>query len=77
MEAGRNAIRRLKAIEDARVTRKPFLNPLRTNAITWLIGSPSKPGRTSLFNHSLMMMADSFDDFMYQTALRLMSRLLI
>ena len=38
--------RRLNAIDDARVTSTPLLNPLITNLKTSFIGMPSKPGRT-------------------------------
>jgi hypothetical protein len=47
--AGRMAIRRLNAIDDARVTSTPFLKPLITNSKTSLIGIPSNPGRTRFF----------------------------
>jgi hypothetical protein len=53
--AGRIAIRRLKAMEDARVTRTPFLKPLITNIKTSLIGIPSNPGRTRFFIFSVKL----------------------
>jgi hypothetical protein len=48
IEAGRRAISKLKAIDEALVTRTPFVNPFTTNFSTFLIGIPSNPGRTIL-----------------------------
>jgi hypothetical protein len=53
IEAGSNAIKRLNAIDEALVTSTPLRNPLITKVITWLIGTPSKPGRTSFLIFSL------------------------
>jgi hypothetical protein len=53
IEAGNSARRRLKAIYDALVTRTPFLNPLKTNVNTWLIGTPSNPGSIRFLIFSL------------------------
>jgi len=50
IEAGNNAMSRLKAMEEARVTRTPFRKPLITKLITWVMGTPSNPGKTSCFN---------------------------
>jgi hypothetical protein len=45
IDAGRRAINRLKAIDEALVTSSPLRNPFTTNLNTFTRGTPSKPGR--------------------------------
>jgi hypothetical protein len=75
IEAGSNAIRRLNAIDEARVTKNPFRKPLITKVITWLIGTPSKPGRTSFFIFSFSLKTVTSLRLIIYMALRLISRL--
>jgi hypothetical protein len=75
IEAGSRARRRLKAIDDALVTSTPFVNPFTTNLITWLIGIPSKPGRTSRLILSLLLKDLASLKFISYMALRLISTL--
>ena len=77
IEAGRRAINRLNAIDEALVTSAPLLNPFTTNVNTLLIVAPSKPGSTIRLIFSFLKVIMGLFINQTSTALRLMSRLLI
>jgi hypothetical protein len=54
--AGTSASRRLNAMAEALVTSTPFRNPFITKFTTWLIDTPSNPGRLRFFSLPLPLL---------------------
>ena len=78
IDDGRSAINRLNAIDEARVTSTPFLNPFEINFRTSFTGTPSNPGSISFEKFSLFLKGLRSVVFcICHKALRLRSRLLI